>query len=120
MSLIRQLWRDQRGFLATTGLILLATIVVLGTIVGLVAFRNQVVQEFGDASTAVGRLNQSYQYTGCGVQGISPHWVSGSSYQDNPDFGDDPDPINAEPAGISVQGAALTESQPLPPFTPYP
>jgi len=120
MTFLRRFWRDQRGFLATTDLILLATIVVIGTIVGLVTFRNQVVQEFGDAATALGSLNQSYEYQGCGEEGVTEHWVAGSTYQDNPDFGDDGDPNNQAPAGISVQAAPILETQNLPPYTPYP
>ena len=47
------LWSDQRGFVCSTEVILLGTILLIGTIVGLVALRNQVVQEFGDVGTAL-------------------------------------------------------------------
>ena len=100
--LLKRLWRDETGFLATTDLIFLAVIVVIGTIVGLTTFRDQVVQEFGDLATAVGRLNQSYSYEGCGEENYSDHWVAGSDYTDAPDFCEERDRPGRPPAGISV------------------
>jgi len=111
VNTIRRFWRDRAGFVATTDLILISAIVVIGMIVGLVTFRNQVVQEFGDLSTAVGRLNQSYRYSGSNDANSdgnpddpSQCYVAGSSYTDQPDFGDDPDLPGQPPAGISVDG----------------
>ncbi len=103
--LLKRIWRDQRGFVATTDLILIVSIVVLGTIVGLVTLRNSVVQEFGDLATAIGRLNQSYSYTGNEYDPEDSDAfaeVAGSSYTDEPDFGDEEDEAGEPPAGISV------------------
>jgi hypothetical protein len=129
MNLFRRLWRDKRGFLATTDLILLATIVVLGSIVGLVTFRNQVVQEFGDMSMAVGGLNQSYSYGasyGKKYDTATSTWVddttksvAGSSFTDQPNFGLDPVEAGKEPAGIDVKIAPGAEGAVVTPSTPY-
>jgi hypothetical protein len=115
MNLLRRLWRDKRGFLATTDLILLATIVVLGSIVGMATFRNQVVQEFGDMSMAVGSLNHSYSYGG-DQNTAKGYSVAGSSFTDQPDYGQDPVVPGQEPAGIDVKVAPpATEGTPVVP-----
>ncbi len=103
--LLKRFWHDQRGVVATTDLILIATILVLGTIVGLVTLRNSVVQEFGDLATAIGSLNQSYSYTSNKYDpddSPAKATVAGSSYTDLPDFCDGTDDANLPPAGISV------------------
>lgn len=104
--LLKRIWRDERAFVASTDLIFIAAIVALGTIVGLTTFRDQVVQEFGDLATAIGRLNQSYEYTGCEyndplLTGTFAE-VAGSSYVDEPDFCEVDDLDGDPPAGISV------------------
>ena len=115
--LMKRIWHDERGFVATTDLILIVTIVVLGTIVGLATLRNSVVQELGDLATALGQLNQSYQYTG-NVYDPDDYpdayaEVFASSYTDNADFCDGPDVSGQPPAGISVTEPAIDEGQGL-------
>ena len=41
MNLLRQLWRDERGEVSATSVILLYTVLALGAITGLVVMRNQ-------------------------------------------------------------------------------
>jgi len=134
VSLLHRLWHDEVGFIATTDLILLATITVLGLIVGLVEYRNQVVQEFADLGQAVGHLNQSYTYEGADFDftftsfpGYPPgpvtrhYFVADSSFADQPDFGDGDETAGQEPPGISVRKAPGTEGtavQPVPPYIP--
>ena len=115
--MLRKLWNDEAGFIISAELVLVATILVIGMIVGLVAFRDQVVQEFGDLATAVGRLNQSYRYSGSNDANSDGNpddptqcFVAGSYYQDQPDFGELPDEAGKEPAGISVQAKPYKES----------
>lgn len=109
--LLKRFWRDQRGFVATTDLILIFSIAVLGTIVGLATLRNSVVQEFGDLATAIGSLNQSYKYTGNTYNPLGTAFaeVAGSDYTDNLDFCDGPDTAGEPPAGISVTVSASPE-----------
>lgn len=68
-SLFAQILRDDRGFVVSAELVLIATIVVLGSIVGLAAYRDAVVQELTDTGAAVGALNQSFSehYSGPGI-----------------------------------------------------
>jgi len=121
MTRFRRIWRDEAGFVATTDLLLLTTVVVLGTIVGLVVFRNQVVQEFVDMAMALGHLNQSYEYVGDndGGPGDPPDgeaddpeqcFVAGSTYEDLTDFCQEDDEGGEEPGGISVRVAPQDEN----------
>ena len=59
-----KLWNDEAGFIVSAELVLIATILVLGMIVGLVSVRDQVVQELGDIALAFGVINQSYSFSG--------------------------------------------------------
>lgn len=106
MQLLKQLWRDDRGFAVSSELILITTILVIGGIVGLSTFRDQLVQEFGDAALAVGALNQSYSFSEFTVSGFT---VAGSIFNDMSDDCDGPDPVGAEPACIDVSVAASGE-----------
>ena len=83
--MFKRLWYDETGFVNSTDLILASTILVLGMIVGLVALRNQVVQELSDTASAVGSLNQSYTYTSYSItSGSFSASVAGSDYSDLP------------------------------------
>jgi Flp pilus assembly pilin Flp len=96
MKVLHRLWADQAGFVVSTELVLVATILVIGMVVGLVTVRDQVVQELADLAAAIGSVNQSYEYTT--VTGHTSA-TSGSEWQDNTDFcdlGDDDLPDVAE------------------------
>lgn len=60
LTTLKKIWNDEGGFVNSMELILVATLAVLGLIVGLVALRDSVTQELGDTGAAVGQLNQSY------------------------------------------------------------
>ena len=62
--MFRRLWNEEAGFIVSAELVLVATILVIGMIVGLVSVRNQVVQELVDVGQAIGNLSQSYGYGG--------------------------------------------------------
>ena len=75
-SILRRLWHDDRGFILSTELIFLANITVIGVLVGLVIWRDGIVQELGDAGAAIGQFNQSYSIdvqsnSTCGVVVLS-------------------------------------------------
>ena len=57
-------WNDEAGFIISTELVLVATMVVIGLIAGLVEVQYAVVGELNDISEAIGSLNQSYFFTG--------------------------------------------------------
>ena len=102
MKVLHLLWADEAGFVVSTELVLIATTLVIGMIVGLVTVRDQVVQELGDLALAIGNINQSYVY-----EGVTGHTsaTAGSDFLDDQDFCeiDGVDPPNAEPACIVVQ-----------------
>jgi hypothetical protein len=79
------LFNDEAGFLVSAELVLVATILVIGLIVGLSEIQYAVVEELNDVADAVGSLNQSYLYTGFtafkGKGGIKSR-VTGSSFND--------------------------------------
>jgi hypothetical protein len=108
MNLVTRLWNDDLGFVVSAELVLVATILVLGMIVGLVSVRDQVVQEAGDVAAAVSQLVQSYSFSG-----ITGHTAStaGSRFTDRTDFCDanDGDQPTAAPMCITVQADATTE-----------
>jgi hypothetical protein len=65
--------------------ILVSTILVLGTIAGLVCLRNQVLQELSDVANAVGSLDQSYSYSSRTItSGTFSAYVAGGSYTNPP------------------------------------
>jgi hypothetical protein len=78
MKLFRKLWAEEAGFIISAELVLVATIVVIGMIVGLVVVRNQVVEELVDVGQAIGSLSQSYAYAG--VSKCQVGWTDGSYY----------------------------------------
>jgi hypothetical protein len=108
MKVLTQLWREDLGFIISAELVLIATILVIGMIVGLVSLRDQVVQELGDVGAAFSQLVQSYSFSG-----ITGHTSStaGSAFEDFTDLCDDPpDEAGNAPLCISVSEDAATET----------
>ncbi len=58
------LWNDESGFIVSAELVLVATLLVVGLIVGLSEIQYAVVEELNDVADAIGSVNQSYMYTG--------------------------------------------------------
>jgi hypothetical protein len=81
--------------------VLVATILVLGMVLGLTSLRNQVVQELVDVGQAIGSVSQSYAFAGTKKCGVG--WTDGSFYTDRTDFCQDPyQQAGQSPGGISV------------------
>ena len=95
MQIAMKLWRDECGITGAMGLVLVVTLVAIGAIVGLSTLRDQVVQEMGDMAVALESLDQSFSGGPYG------------SYVDPPTTLTDP--LNAEPACMSVQVAPSNE-----------
>lgn len=131
MRLLKQLWNDERGFVNSAELILIATLAVIGLIVGLATFRDAVIQELADTGAAVGQVNQSYAVSVQPVDGANTDptegpvisvsgnevsiernfggaLVSGSfnnfEYQDMPDQGDEQVDPTLPPGIVSIGG----------------
>lgn len=106
--LLRKLWNDEAGFIVSAELVLVATILVIGMIVGLTVLRNQVVQELADLGAALGMISQGYEYTGVSkiTGGTTFALTDGSGWDDQLDLcqtlPDGGDPAGFEPGGISV------------------
>lgn len=106
MHLLLRLWKDQRGFVISTELILIAVLLVIGLIAGLTTLRDQVVQELGDLAAAIGSINQSYSFSG--VTGHSSS-TAGSVYADLADFCDTAGQVSGtEPECLDVHAIGAT------------
>ncbi len=79
----KRLYHDEFGFVASTETILLGTVLMIGTIVGLTAVRDAVSAEFGDVANSIFRLQSTYSYapivSDCGT-------TAGSVFLDRRDF----------------------------------
>lgn len=87
--MLRTLLNDEAGFIVSAELVLIATILVIGLIVGLSQVQHAVVEELTDVAHAIGSLNQSYSFDGfsaekAGVSTIKSQTV-GSKFQDAAD-----------------------------------
>ena len=83
MKLLRTLWKDEAGAIISSELVLVATILVIGMIVGLAAVRNSVVAELADLAEAIGSIDQSFSFSQ--VTGHAA-LTEGSIFTDAPDF----------------------------------
>ncbi len=66
--LMSQLWSDDGGALIAVEWVFVATILVLGVIVGMVAVRNAVNSELAEFANAVTSLCQNYSFNGTALQ----------------------------------------------------
>lgn len=62
--MFKSLWCDESGFIISAELIMVATILVIGLIVGLSEVQHAVVGELNDVADAIGSANQSYGFSG--------------------------------------------------------
>jgi Flp pilus assembly pilin Flp len=98
--MLKRLWNDEAGFVVSAELVLIATILVIGLIVGWATVRDQVVQELGDVAAAIAVINQSYTWSA--VTGHTSS-VAGTYFDDTTDFCDeDPNPPGTEPLCIDL------------------
>ncbi len=84
---LRTLWSDEVGFIVSAELVLVATLLVVGLIVGLSEVQHAVVSELNDVADAVGSLNQGFKFSGFSVNkpGGCGSFMSGSSFTDTVD-----------------------------------
>lgn len=104
--MLRQLLNDEAGFIVSAELVLVATLLVLGLIVGMSQIQHAVVEEMNDVAKAIGSLNQSYSYTGFAAKKANGNgsgtfqnksFTRGSSFKDAPDACDDGCDITCQP-----------------------
>lgn len=107
--MLRNLWNDEAGFVVSTELMLVATILVIAMIVAMTEVRSQIIQELGDVAGSIGNINQTYSFSG--VTGHAST-IAGSIRTDATDYCDIAvDPVGNAPACISVDScvAAVNE-----------
>ncbi|NOX54537.1 MAG: hypothetical protein GXP27_08885 [Planctomycetes bacterium] len=80
-NLLCAFWKDEVGAILSAELVLLATLGVIGAVVGLKAVSQSVNDELLDVACAFRSLDQSYSYTGLRTRGA---WVAGSKFQQEP------------------------------------
>ena len=64
MQSIRKLWYDEGGVVLSAEVVMVGTVAVLGTIVGLSTVSTAVDQEMKEFAGAIRSLDQSYGYVG--------------------------------------------------------
>jgi hypothetical protein len=106
LSLVR-LWTEETGAIVSAEIMLVATILVLGMIVGLKSVRDSVVTELADVAQAIANVSQSYCYSG--VTGHSAH-SGGGQFDDQHDFCDNNDDWGKQESKcVSVAARAFGE-----------
>ncbi len=86
--MLQQLLNDESGFIVSAELVLIATLLVIGLIVGLSEVQHAVVAELNDVADAIGELNQCYSFSGFHKRdlGWTIHAVTyGSDFEDQRD-----------------------------------
>ena len=81
---LQKLWTDETGFLVSSELVLVSTILVLSMVVGLSEVSRAVNHELADVASAFSSVNQSYRYDGLFSSDRSGGY--GSGYGDSSDF----------------------------------
>lgn len=111
-------WRDERAFVVSAELTLIATILGVGLLAGLASVRDQGLQELSDLAAAIGDLNETYSFSGVTKLAAS---TAGSVFIDRRDFCDDPvGDLNASPgaAGVDVNGSPAAQEEAVLPKNP--
>lgn len=80
-NLFTALLNDENGFMVSAELILIATIAVLGIVVGLSEISFAVNNELEDVASAIGSVNQSFYVNGIHSEGKG--CTAGTEFDDN-------------------------------------
>lgn len=65
-QLVGRLWQDDQGALIATEWVFVATILVIGSITGLVAVRQAILEELEDLAEAISHLSTFWRFDGDG------------------------------------------------------
>ncbi len=91
MRALKRLWADEAGFIISTELVLVATILVLSMVVGMKKISSQVLAEMSDVGNAIGFLVQDYSFAGAtftdGAGCVEASWSGTGLLPDSIDFG---------------------------------
>ena len=85
MKVFARLWKEEVGAIVSAEIMLVATILVIGVIVGLKSVRDSVVTELADVAQALANVSQSYSFSP-----TSGHhaYTGGGLFTDGADFCD--------------------------------
>ena len=86
--MLKQLLNDEGGFIISAELVLVATLCVIGLVVGLSEVQHAINAELNDVGNAIGKLNQSYFFSGfhkIDFGGVTHAATFGSVYVDEAD-----------------------------------
>lgn len=87
---LTSLWHNDRGFVVSAELVMVATSIVVGLLVGLSSVRDAVVSELSDVGGSIQDVNQSYSLDGVVAHNAN---TAGFDYIDNTDECDNNDQI---------------------------
>ena len=88
MKMLSRLWAEETGAIVSAEIMLVASILVIGVIVGLKSVRDAVITELADVAQALSNVNQSYSYSGAAGHHV---FVGGGRFNDLADFCDTQD-----------------------------
>ncbi|WP_437206330.1 hypothetical protein [Planctomicrobium sp. SH664] len=108
--MLRQLLNDEAGFIVSAELVLVATIVVIGMIVGLSEVQHAVVNELNDVAEAIGSINQSFYYEGMGAHKTLGNAAAFKSIVYGSAFTDRTDECDGNECQLSCDVGALPEA----------
>lgn len=109
--MLLQLVHDDRGFVVSSELVLVATIVVIGMVAGLTTVRDQTIQELADVADAVSEVRQSYSYSGATAHASSS---AGSLFADARDYCEQTGGLSDQSAGNEPQCMEINNILPAP------
>lgn len=64
MRLLHRLWTEEEGYILSSEVVLLGSLLIVGSIAGITAVRDSIVGEMEDVSRSLGGLNQSFSIVG--------------------------------------------------------
>jgi Flp pilus assembly pilin Flp len=102
------LWNDEAGFILSAELVLIATLLVIGMIVGLQTIREAITYELADVASAIGFLDQGYSFGGITGHNSS---IAGSVWTDTLDFCDTAGTNGGSSNCVSVGNVAGSASE---------
>lgn len=102
--MVKSLWNDEAGFIVSAELVLIATLLVIGMIVGLSEVQHAVVSELNDVADAIGELNQCYSFSGFHKNKTFGGGVAANTY--GSDFLDTQDDCDANQCSLSCDAPA--------------
>ena len=87
--MFRELWQDDYGVVISAELVFILTILVIGLLVGWSQVQHTIVSELDDVGQAIGKVNQSFTYSGFTkigkFDGLVKAATAGSAFKDSRD-----------------------------------